>query len=157
MSVLSNMTKSEWDFSKFQTLAEARNDYTGKISDKWNKTREIVDSALLESAEYEAKRFGKAWRRYILVSELHIDTDEPKMSHYHKAACVLSTVAEDKRNPDHKPLWDAVSKFQKGWKDYSGNMRDVEQFGRLSDYTGFIIAMSDFGGAYDDMLSKAGL
>ncbi len=157
MSVLGQMTKSAYDFDGIDTMAMARQWYGKEISKLWDKTRITANLEELDDFTREAKRFSRQWRRYMLNAEANIDTDEPKISDYEKSACVLGTIEKDLRNPDHKELWIAVDKFVKGWKDYSGNMRDTETFSRLSDYNSFIVALSDYGRFYSDMLEKAGI
>ena len=156
-SVFDEAVKPQWDFSKFKTVFDARKFYRGQISQRWDKTRTETDAGIIKGLENDAKDYSRQWRRYVQVAELNIDTSEPTLADYEQFACVLGTVPDNKRNPDHKPLWIQVDNFVKGWVNFNGDLMDTERFSRLVDYENFIRAMSDFGVNYRDVFDKAGL
>ena len=156
-NVIGQMVKTQWDFSKFQTVQSARAVYARRISQAWNKSRTVAEAETRAEFEIEAKRISREWRRFVIVAESNIKDDAPVLADYEKAAYVLMGIKEEKRNPDHGPLWVAVDNFKKGWKDFGGNYRDSETFSRLSDYERFIEAVSDFGSSYAEMLEKGGI
>lgn len=156
-SSMGKMIKSDWDFTNYSTVAEARKVYAHRISVAWDKSRSIDDKEKRIEFEAVAKSAGNRWYNFVKSAELAIDDGAPTISLYMKSAIILSNIPVEKRNPEHDRLFKMVDKFCQGWKDYGGNMRDTMQFSRLRDYEDYIVEFHTYLPFYDDMLGKAGL
>jgi hypothetical protein len=156
-SIMSNMIKTDWDFTDYTSVSQARMVYADRIATAWNKSRSVDDEAKRVEFETVAKNAGKRWYNFVKSAEIAIKDTAPTIAVYMKTAVILSNIPEDKRNPEHTDLFKMVNKFAKGWKDYGGNMRDEMTFSRLRDYEDYIVELHTFLPFYDDMFTKAGL
>ena len=151
-TLFDSMTTSEWTFNQ-ENVDESIKSFTDGINKLWNLSRTGKTLEAMDSAEREAKKASRQWRRFILTAEQRVPYTI-SLNKFEEIAYEFGKIQNEKRNPDHAILWKCISKFMLGWKDYSGNFRDQESFGRLSDYLAFRESLTLYGMHYEDLIKK---